>query len=386
MADQPTQNPLPGPTPVSAGASASAAGPVRPAKVPEKRSLARRSLAVGRRWARDTFNREQFLSSLRSLAWVAPLTLLIWIYAEREQQLTDTARFQITVKSADPTQVASLVMASDQNVVATIKGPKARLGKAKDQLDPRGGGGPVQIVIEGNRPPNQYDIDIRAQIQKDYRLDDSGISVETVNPPTVRVDVDALQTLELPVKADPQVRLPAATFDPPTVKVMAPAGAVRAATAKGELYAKATLPPDLSPGSHALKAVPVAVEGLASDPRVVVRPTTVSATVEVGQADEMYVIDSLPVFPTFAIDAQTLKTHTLRHDQSLANIKVYGPPDKINQLKTSAVRPSAHFTVKDDAIGRQRVQADLKYDLPDGIRLGDDAPRKITFDLVNDPS
>jgi hypothetical protein len=42
--------------------------------------------------------------------------------------------------------------------------------------------------------------------------------------------------------------------------------------------------------------------------------------------------------------------------------------------------------VKDDAIGRQRVQADLKYDLPDGIRLGDDAPKKITFDLVNDPS
>jgi hypothetical protein len=42
--------------------------------------------------------------------------------------------------------------------------------------------------------------------------------------------------------------------------------------------------------------------------------------------------------------------------------------------------------VKDDAIGRQRVPADLSYDLPDGVRLGDDAPRKITFDLVNDAS
>jgi hypothetical protein len=374
MADQPTQNPLPGPSPVPPGAT------VRAARPPEKRSL-----ALGRRWARDTFNREQLLSSLRSLAWVAPLTLLIWIYAEREQQFTDTARFQIVVKSADPTQVASLVNASDQNVNATIKGPKARLGKVKELLDPHGASGPVQIVID-NRQPNQYDLDIGPQVQKDPRLADSGITVEATTPPTIRVEVDALQELELPVKADPLARLPSATFEPATVKVMAPAAVVRAATAKGELYAKATLPPGLSPGPQHLTAVPVAVEGLASDARVAVRPTTVSATVEVGQADEMFVIDSLPVFPTLAIDAQTLKTHTLRHDQSLPLIKVYGPPEKINQLKTSPVRPSAHFTVKDDAIGRQRVQADLKYDLPEGIRLGDDAPRKITFDLVNDPS
>jgi hypothetical protein len=378
MVDQPTPTSPSGPTPVSSGAT------VRPARPPEKRSLLRRSAALGRRWARDTFNREQLLSSVRSLAWVAPLTLLIWIYAEREQQLTDSARFQIVVKSADPTQVASLVLASDQNVTATIKGPKARLSKAKEQLDPRGGGGPVQVVIDGNRPPNQYDIDIVTQVQKDPRLGENGITVEAINPPTVRVEVDALQELELPVKADPQARLPSATFEPATVKVTAPAAVVRAHN--GELYAKATLPSSLSPGSHSLKAVPVTVEGIPSDPRVVVRPGTVSASVEVSQADEMFEIASLPVFPTLAIDTQELKTRVLKYDRSLANIKVYGPPDKINQLKTQAFRPSAHFTVKDDAIGRQRVPADLSYDLPDGVRLGDDAPRKITFDLVNDAS
>ena len=378
MPDQPLPSSPPGPTPVSS------AGTVRPARAPEKRSFARRAAALGRRWARDTFNREQLLSSLRSLAWVAPLTLLIWIYAEREQQQTDTARFQIVVKSADPTQVASLVLASDQNVTATIKGPKARIAKAKEQLDPRpGGGGPVLVVID-NRQPNQYDVDVRAQVQKDSRVGDAGITVEAITPPTVRVEVDAVQELELPVKADPQARLPSATFEPATVKVMAPAGVLRAP--RGELYAKATLPPSLSPGTHSLKAVPVTVEGIPSDPRVVVRPGTVSASVEVSQADEMFEIASLPVFPTLAIDTQELKTRVLKYDKSLANIKVYGPPDKINPLKTQAFRPSAHFTVKDDAIGRQRVPADLSYDLPDGVRLGDDAPRKITFDLTNDAS
>src|SRR5204862_8309537 len=106
---------------------------------------------------------------LRSLLWVAPLTLLIWIYAEREQQIPGTARFQIAIKSADPTQVASVANANDQNVTATLKGPKARLDEAKERLDPRSSSGPVQILIDGNRAPGQYQIDILAQIQKDLR-------------------------------------------------------------------------------------------------------------------------------------------------------------------------------------------------------------------------
>src|SRR5688500_925653 len=100
MADQSTPN-----LPPRAATAAAPTAPAQPSgKTSERRSLGRRSSALVRRWARDTFNREQLLSSLRALAWVAPLTLLIWIYAEREQQLPGTARFQIVVKSADPNQ------------------------------------------------------------------------------------------------------------------------------------------------------------------------------------------------------------------------------------------------------------------------------------------
>src|SRR5205807_2622098 len=34
------------------------------------------------------FTRENVISNLKTLAWVVPLTLLIWIYAEREQVAT----------------------------------------------------------------------------------------------------------------------------------------------------------------------------------------------------------------------------------------------------------------------------------------------------------
>ena len=42
---------------------------------------------VSAEWTRFTsgFTRENIISNLKTLAWVVPLTLLIWIWAEREQ-------------------------------------------------------------------------------------------------------------------------------------------------------------------------------------------------------------------------------------------------------------------------------------------------------------
>lgn len=382
MSDPSTQNQPPLATPVAPKAAAPPAAALTRAagsKGSERRSIARRTAALVRRWARDTFNREQLLSSLRALAWVAPLTLLIWIYAEREQQAISPARFQIVVKSADPTQVATFVTPSDQNVTATLKGPKARLAAVTEKLDPRSNAGAVHIAIDGNRTPGQYEIDILAQIQKDYRLDGSGITVQDCSPRQVRVDVDALQEIELVVRADPQMRFPTPPmFDPPVVKVTAPAAAIRGA--KGELYARANLG-TLPPGPHSLKSVPIVVEGL--DPKTPVRPPTVSATVEIGQADVQSVIASMPVFPIYALDQQQLKKHELRFEQFLANVPVYGSPDKIKQLESLTLnpRPEAHFKVREADLGKLRVTADLKFELPEGVRLGEGAPKTITFDL-----
>ena len=366
-------------TPSPAAAARVGVGVPGVARPPERRALLRRSVALVRRWGRDTFNRESFASSLRSLLWVAPLTLLIWIYAEREQQIPGTARFQIAVKSADPTQVAAFTSLTDQNVMATLKGPKARLDEATEKLDPRSGAAAVQIVIDGNRPPGQYEVDILAQIQKDSRLEGSGITVQDCQPRHVRVEVDALQELELEVKADPQARfLAPPAFDPPRVRVMAPASAIKAA--KGEVYAKANLPP-LTQGPHTLKSVQVTVEGL-NDPKVSVRPGAVSATVEVGQADVAGVISSLPVFPVPTPDVW--QNQTIRYNQFLSNVRVYGPPDKIKQLLNFTLKPppEARFKVTDNDVGGKRVTRDLEYVLPKGLYTGEDAPKQIEFELV----
>src|SRR4051794_13162755 len=69
---------------------------------PKRSSRWDRNMVAVRRWARDTFNREQFVAGLKQLMWVAPLTILIWIYAEREQQVDGDVRVTVEVHAGDP--------------------------------------------------------------------------------------------------------------------------------------------------------------------------------------------------------------------------------------------------------------------------------------------
>jgi hypothetical protein len=375
MAEQPSQSPLT--MPPAAGGT----GGARPTgKSVASRSLARRGVALVRRWARDTFNREQLVSSLKALAWVAPLTLLIWIYAEREQQVPGTSRIKIVIKSADPTQVARFVNAGDDTVTATLRGPKARLDEARDKLDPRSGEGPVQIVIDGNRSPGVHEIDIVSQIEKDHRLGANGVRVTECDPPYVRVDIDTLQEIDLEVSVAPNFEqvLASRTFDPPTVRVTAPASAIQ--NAKGTLHARANLQ-QLGPGRHGPLKVPVTIEGL-NDRSVTVRPAAVSATVEVKQAFVPYEIASLPVFAD--VSGDLMNNHSIRFPSFLPNITVYGPADRIRQLQagTATPKPKARFEVSEFDAGKRVTGREIEYVLPEGIKPSENAPRTIDFELL----
>src|SRR5438105_1454493 len=80
-----------------------------------------------RRFA-SRFTREAVISNLKTLAWVVPLTLLIWIYAEREQvaSMKDVA-VPFDLVSIDPNVSVSLSRTQDKNLLLELQGPQARL-------------------------------------------------------------------------------------------------------------------------------------------------------------------------------------------------------------------------------------------------------------------
>src|SRR4051794_8615574 len=62
-----------------------------------------------RSWARRALARDRVVGSLRTLLWVAPLTLLIWVYAEREQTASvANVKVGIDVTSTDPGTLVTL--------------------------------------------------------------------------------------------------------------------------------------------------------------------------------------------------------------------------------------------------------------------------------------
>src|SRR5256885_10954011 len=103
------------------------------------------------RRVRANMTREQLVSNLKTLAWVVPLTLLIWIYAEREQvATTKDVAIPFDLVSVDPNGSVGLNRAQDKNLVLELQGPQARLQAVLAKL--RGGLLPQGLKIEV--PPN----------------------------------------------------------------------------------------------------------------------------------------------------------------------------------------------------------------------------------------
>ena len=351
---------------------------------PDRRSLPRRAAASLRRWARETFNREQFVSGLKSLLWVAPLTLLVWIYAEREQQKDQTAQFQVEVRSGAAGQVARIwdpAGVQTATVTVVLHGPKARLSEVSDSLRANS---PVPILIDGGRQPGYHDVEIQSLLERDPRLRDSNVSITECQPRTLRVEVDTLQEDTLDVKVDPNVRRLLNSdplFEPPQVKVSAPLAAFQ--RAKRPLWAQAVLPQDiLTPGRHGPVSVRVTVPGLEGSD-VTVRQPTVMATVDVGEAEERYPIPSLPVF--MVVTAETADAyHVTYTPKFVQSVPVYGSPEKIQQLKAGLLtpKPEARFSITSTEAQAGKGTQRLEYVLPEGLTMRDDDRQTVTFEVT----
>jgi len=230
-------------------------------------------------------------------------------------------------------------------------------------------------------------VEILQLIERDPRLRDSNVSVTECTPRMLRVEVDTLQEQTLDVRVDPNVRrlLNAdPLFDPPQVRVSAPTGALqKAKEAKRPLYAMASLPQDmLTPGRHGPVSVRVTVPGL-GDPDVTLRQTNVMATIDVGEAEEVYKIPSLPVF--MVVTGETSDAyHVTYNPKFVQSVPVYGSPEKIQQLRANQLspKPEARFSITNaDALAGKGTQP-LEYVLPEGVTMRDEDKQKVTFEVT----
>ena len=138
---------------------------------PPRRAAAgtHRVTAATRRWARDTFSREQFVAALKQLAWVAPLTVLIWVYAEREQRTTDAnVRFTVEVHSNNPKVFVRLLEPNDGYVSADLTGARSQLDKLRRDLG--GGAHAVRFEVPADRKDGEHQFPLTFVVGRDARF------------------------------------------------------------------------------------------------------------------------------------------------------------------------------------------------------------------------
>jgi hypothetical protein len=339
-------------------------------------------LDTARRWFRRHLNRESFLDGLKTFVWVAPLTVLIWVYAEQEQEASDSGQVAIAVRSADPNRIARLGPMSDEWILVDLKGPRSKIDAVKRQL----ANATVPIEVPGSYPVGEVHLATEYYIQNAAMFVNNGVKVQNVRPKTIAVLVDTYSDAYLPVAPLDGARVSSAVFEPRTIHVRGPSDTLRAAQRDGKLVAQADLAsnPELTkPGQHEKTAVPVIVP-IESSPFVTVTPRQVLATVSVQQNAQTHTIDSVPVW--LEGPSTFLKNVDVTYEPFVYKVTVSGPADQIQQIIDQRVIPHATLAVTSDEPMNVTQSKKLEYrNLPPDVTVSKEV-RDKPFDYKITPA
>jgi len=337
------------------------------------------------------FTRDNVISNLKTLAWVVPLTLLIWIYAEREQvATTKDVAVPFDMVSLDPNVAIRVRSPSDQNLILELQGPQARLqevlSKLRGGLLPQGLRIEVPTSLEKNR---EHGLDALSLVRNQKIFVDNGVTVLGCQPARLDIIVDSMVEREAKIVKPPSAKNLDAAFDPPAVRLRGPLSVFTAAenANNGQLLIWADLRDTVTGGAPGHYAKDVALRrppGLEDERITVSGPATINASIDVRKADKTKLIRSMVITatgPASMWDKYTLKW-IKPEDGVLKNVTVSGPPETIDMLD-QLEQPTARLVVKPQDVGEVRTRV-VKYDLPEGVNVADDDKnRTVDFRLVD---
>src|SRR4051812_32583790 len=176
-------------------------------------------------WLMRTFTVENMMSTIKTLAWVAPLTIRIWVYAEREQVVRRDATIPLGVKSTDPGRIVRL-HAGDESVGAALIGPNAAVERVQELVRLRGADDmpAVQVEIDRNIAADglYHQIDTARSIADNAIFKSRGLTVRDCSPRTLQVLVDELDERDVEVRPPKNMGNIVAVFEPARVRVRGP--------------------------------------------------------------------------------------------------------------------------------------------------------------------
>jgi len=327
-----------------------------------------RQTASGAISFRKMFSAENIFGFLKSMAWVIPLTCLIWIYAEREQVKSESnVKVQVEVRSNSPSQAVTLLNPQDHTLIVTLSGPQFKVDNVKDQL--LGGKHLPAIDLPSSLPTGrESSINVVEYLHGWFR--DQGVNLESCTPENLDVLVDSVNDYYFTVEAPKDLpALQSCTFEPKYVTLRGPDKVFDKLKDKLHVVAQLAGRPELNdPGIHNLSDVRLTLP--VNDPALQLATTTVLATITVKDADVTLELKNLSVrvmAPVSILDSYHVKCQAI-----LPSVTVKGPPAAIEQLREGGTKyqPYAALPVSSDDASNPSPQRDLMIlGLPDGVSV-----------------
>lgn len=327
---------------------------------------------------RSIGSRHRAAEILKTLVVVVPLTLLIWIYAERSQLKPGSAQVSVVLAPARQT----LAPTEPLGLSLDFEGPQNQLTQLKEELSKRTATGQLRVSLPEIYDAGDNTIDTKLLLSNDPFFASYGVQIMKVTPPIVRVHLDPLKRKSLTVvmPADVPATVQQVKFNPPTVVVTGPESKIN------EEYRNGTISIDDSglkqamatPGRHTEQSVPLVMP---RDGRSTVSTPRVDVEFEVTSDDKEVTV------PTVFIDvqqplAQQGKWAVRLGQQVLQNVRLRGPKAIVEKYERLDEPLTAVLRVKQDdiAAGGATARQLVFLDLPAGVTVTS-GPYSVSFTL-----
>jgi len=319
--------------------------------------------------------KENIASFAKTMIFAGPLTVLIWVYAESEQQVQDAGQtINIVFNSRDPNKIITLER-GESSVICDLQGPRSNLDRFKETISIAA---PITIELNTAQITNQEEfISTLDSLRDNPRFREAGITVEKCSPAMLPIYVDTLEKRSLPVRRPAVVPgLQDVTFNPAMVTVT---GASRFFKSYSEVTADLlSLPALNSPGAHTVENV-----ALLSDPSgtLTFQPAQVKAVLNVAEKDKPYTCLNVPIW--IASDPGTVNSYSFTLNNAFVpKLDVIGPPEEIDQLKEKI--PHAVLEIGAGDVGNTNPVPLNIAGLPPHVRLAG-SPPEVTFTATARP-
>ena len=317
----------------------------------------------------------------RTVVLVTIIAVLLWLMAESQMVQSRTIEVQIVLVSPAAAEGGAVVRASpdavwERTAELTLQGATSELDRVVRTL-----GGKIELQLGREVPttPGRHNLDLRSIWRQQPVIEGSGVTVAGVVPEEVRVEVDELVKIQMPIL----VELPAGVqvqgtpqSEPVQVELVAPSTTINQLQSSGAV-ARAVVASEqieqLFPGrTETVRGVEVGVDGLAAGAwETRLSPSRVNVRVLLRSLTETLELGPMPVQVLVAPDeVGRYVIEIAPADRDVVGVSVVGPGEAIEQIRSGSVVPTAYLALSLDQLESRVTSAAIRVSgLPPGVRV-----------------